>query len=192
MERDLDARSPLFVLLSAIITGQIQARGRQQEFSILYPGLILNENGVAETHSEPKWSIEKSEVILIPQEFWSDFVILQSSSLRWHGVDCDIDLRAGRIGIGEIGYSEVEILSGRYHRSGRKAKYDWSKFQDFALNILDSEGGLQDEYPQSAFERAMTNWCESVWSITPSEASIRRRVKIAEASYLQTKRKKGS
>jgi len=190
MAKQLDPRSPLIVLVAALRTGTIRARGRKTRFAILGHGFV-NDEGEMIPADRFEWGPEASEVVPVPNDFWSDFVLLEAPfSLAVHGFDCAFDLRFGRFGIGDVAYVEVEILSLIGTRAGRKAAFDWDRFSLHALDILAEEGGLHPDYRQARLENAMSDWCEANWEKVPSEASIRRRVKSAERAYSQLKRTK--
>ena len=190
MAKQLDPRSPAFVLLSALCMDTIRARGRKTSYEISAPGFV-NDEGEMIPADTIEWGAEASEVVSIPNDFWSDYVVVENSySLAVHGFNCAMDFRFGRFGIGDVAYVEVEILSLSRTRAGRKTAFDWDRFSRHALDILAEEGGLHPDYRQARLESAMSDWCEANWEKIPSEASIRRRVKSAEQAYSKLKRTK--
>lgn len=76
-------------------------------------------------------------------------------------------------------------------RAGRPPAYDWPRFQDEAVRILEEEGepGLDPDWGSLAdLERRMTDWCESAWGRVPAESTIRKRSRDALAAFRRNRK----
>ena len=73
------------------------------------------------------------------------------------------------------------------NRGGRKAQYDWATFNAEAKRRLWEEGGFHEGWTQSDCESGMQIWCDANWTRSPSESTIRVRLKAAQAEFEREK-----
>lgn len=71
-------------------------------------------------------------------------------------------------------------------KGGRPTKFEWEEFLQEAVAKLGWQGGYTASgFQQADLERHMSHWCMylSGWEKQPSEASVRRYVKVAEKRF---------
>jgi hypothetical protein len=103
-----------------------------------------------------------------------------------------------RSGFREVAISSSEIqklwpLAKR--KRGRRSKFDWIRFDQQALQILDDEGDfdatVDPRWNQAALEERMTKWCSLTWGEgnEPVESTIRKHIKSLVARFRENRMK---